>query len=144
MFKNILVVCHANICRSPAAELLFRARRPHGQIRFHSAGLKACDGASIDSTMQRLLAHQGIDSSDHRSRRLSPQLIRDADLILVSERKQITAVESLAPTSRGKVHLLGKWEDSDVADPYGDSEDIYRKSFALIEHLVTGWLNKIC
>jgi protein-tyrosine phosphatase len=144
MFKHILVVCHANVCRSPAAELLFKARRPNKSIEFHSAGIRAQDGASIDPTMQRLLAGHGIDSTEHRAKRLNLSYVRDADLILVSERQQIAAVEALVPTSRGKVHLLGKWEDSDVADPYGGHEDAYRQSFALIEHLVTGWLNKIC
>ncbi|WP_206996268.1 low molecular weight protein-tyrosine-phosphatase [Trinickia mobilis] len=144
MFKNILVVCHANVCRSPAAELLFKARRPHKGMEFRSAGLSAQDGASIDPTMRRLLAGHGIDSTEHRAKRLNLRYIRDADLILVSERQQIAAVESLAPTSRGKVHMLGKWEDSDVDDPHGGHEDAYRRSFALIEHLVTGWLNKIC
>jgi protein-tyrosine phosphatase len=144
MFKHILVVCHANVCRSPAAELLFKAWRPNKSIEFHSAGIRAQDGASIDPTMQRLLAGHGIDSTEHRAKRLNLRYVRDADLILVSERQQIAAVEALVPTSRGKVHLLGKWEDSDVADPYGGHEDAYRQSFALIEHLVTGWLNKIC
>jgi protein-tyrosine phosphatase len=41
------------------------------------------------------------------------------------------------------VHLLGKWEDSEVADPYGGHEVAYRESFGLIERLVQGWLNKI-
>ena len=144
MFKNILVVCHANVCRSPAAELLFRAKRPNKSIEFHSAGIRAQDGESIDPTMRRLLATHGIDSAEHRAKRLNLRYIRDADLILVSERQQIKAVESIEPTSRGKVHLLGKWEDSDVADPHGGHEDAYRQSFALIEHLVTGWLKKIC
>jgi len=149
MFQNILIVCHANICRSPAAELLFKTKRPPRQaatqrMDFHSAGIRALDGDIIDPTMQRLLAEHGVDSSEHRARRLNWQIVRDADLILVTERKQIAAVESLDPTSRGKVHLLGKWEDSDVADPHGGHESAYRESLKLIEHLVLGWLNKIC
>ena len=50
MFANVLIVCHANVCRSPAAEMLFKARqraasRPSSApIAFHSAGLRAVNG----------------------------------------------------------------------------------------------------
>ncbi|KXU86016.1 exopolysaccharide biosynthesis protein [Caballeronia megalochromosomata] len=147
MFGSVLIVCHANICRSPAAEMLFRAhlsQRGARPIEFRSAGLYAQEGDDIDPTMQRLLAEQGLDSSGHRSRRLDRRMAREADLILVPERKQIDAIARLAPTTHGKVHLLGKWEDSEVADPYGGLEAAYRESFGLIERLVLGWLKKIC
>lgn len=113
-------------------------------MEFRSAGLYAHEGDDIDPTMQRLLEEQGLDSSGHRSQRLGRRMAREADLILVPERRQIHAIARLAPTTRGKVHLLGKWEDSEVADPYGGHEAVYRESFGLIERLVLGWLNKIC
>ena len=147
MFGSVLIVCHANICRSPAAEMLFRAhlrRRGGRPIEFRSAGLYAHEGEDIDPTMHLLLAEQGLDSSGHRSRRLDRRMTREADLILVPERKQIDVIAQIAPTTHGKVHLLGKWEDSEVADPYGGHETAYRESFGLIERLVLGWLNKIC
>jgi protein-tyrosine phosphatase len=151
MFRNVLIVCHANVCRSPTAERLFRAHfdkradkdSPYA-IDFQSAGLHAERGASIDPVMSRLLNERDVDASGHYARRLDSGMARAADLILVPERKQITAVERLDPVTRGKVHLLGKWEDSEVADPYGSHEIAYRESFGLIERLVLGWLNKIC
>jgi len=150
MFRRVLIVCHANVCRSPAAEMLFRAhagklagqdtRRP---IEFRSAGLFAKEGRDIDPTMYRLLAERDVDPSGHSARRLDESMTRAAELILVPERQQIAAIEQMAPHTRGKVHLLGKWEDSEVADPYGGHEVAYRESFGLIERLVQGWLNKI-
>jgi protein-tyrosine phosphatase len=153
MFANVLIVCHANVCRSPAAEMLFKAqasertRSSHANapIVFQSAGIRALDGDSMDPVMRRLLAERGVVATGgHRARRLNRSLVRDADLILVTERAQVKAVESLEPTSRGKVYPLGKWEDSDVVDPHGGNETGYRESLVLIEHLVMGWLNKIC
>lgn len=151
MFANVLIVCHANVCRSPAAEMLFKARQratPGSQaapIAFHSAGLRAMNGHAMDPVMQRLLAEQGVASGIHYSRRLDRQLVRNADLVLVTERAQVSDVEALDPASRGKVYPLGKWEaDSDVADPHGGAETAYRESLVLIEHLVMGWLKKIC
>jgi len=146
MFANVLIVCHANVCRSPAAEMLFNARQhsaaraaaARGAIRFHSAGLRAVDGYGMDPVMRRLLAERGIAPGVHRARRLNRQIVRDAELVLVTERRQVRDVEALEPTSRGKVYPLGKWEDSDVIDPHGGAEAAYRES------LVMGWLNKIC
>lgn len=147
MFRNVLIVCHANVCRSPAAELLFKslaALRGGPRVSFQSAGVDANDGEGIDPVMCRLLAERGVDATTHRSRRLSRGIVRDADLILVSERAQIAAVEAVDPFSRGKVHLLGKWEGADIADPHGGPEADYRESYSLIERLVQGWLQKLC
>lgn len=147
MFRNVLIVCHANVCRSPTAEMLFRThgREALGEdCAFHSAGLDANDGDGIDPVMQALLAERGVDASTHRSRRLSQAIVRDADLVLVTERRQIDAIEAVDPCARGKVFLLGKWEDTEIADPHGRSEAAYRESCQLIERLVQGWLHKLC
>lgn len=151
MFANVLIVCHANVCRSPAAEMLFKARQRAASrsytepIAFQSAGLRARNGHAMDPVMRRLLAEQGVTGGAHHSRRLDRRLVRAADLVLVTERAQVSDVEALDPASRGKVYPLGKWEaDSDVADPHGHAEKAYRESLVLIEHLVMGWLKKIC
>lgn len=146
MFANVLIVCHANVCRSPAAEMLFKAKqRTAAPIAFHSAGLWAMNGHAMDPVMRHLLAERGVASGIHYARRLDRELVRAADLVLVTERAQVSRVEALDPASRGKVYPLGKWEDdSDVADPHGGAEIAYRESLVLIEHLVMGWLKKIC
>jgi protein-tyrosine phosphatase len=150
MFANVLIVCHANVCRSPAAERLFKSRqdaRGAQPIAFRSAGLRAIDGYAMDPVMRRLLEERGVESGAHRARRLDGNLVLDADLILVTEQRQVKDVEALDRTSRGKVYPLGKWDkwgSADVVDPHGRDEGAYRDSLAHIEHLVMGWLDKIC
>lgn len=148
MFNDVLIVCHANVCRSPAAEQLFRARLRERAAEyagaFHSAGLRAREGADMDPVMQRLLAERGVEVGEHRSRRLTSRLVRQADLVLVTERHQVHAVEQIEPTARGKVFALGNWENSDVADPHGLDEATYRDSLELMDRLVKGWLSRIC
>lgn len=143
MFNDVLIVCHANVCRSPAAEQLFRAVAPQPG-RFHSAGLRAREGAYMDPMMQHLLAERGVKVGKHRARRLTRRLVRAADLVLVTERRQVSEVEWLDPTARGKVYALGNWENSDVADPHGLHEEAYRESLELMDRLVKGWLSRIC
>jgi protein-tyrosine phosphatase len=148
MFNDVLIVCHANVCRSPAAEQLFRARlrecAAEHSGEFHSAGLRALEGEDMDPVMQRLLAERGVEVGEHRSRRLTSRLVRQADLVLVTERHQVSAVERIEPTARGKVYALGNWENSDVADPHGLDEATYRESLELMDRLIKGWLSRIC
>ncbi len=94
--------------------------------------------------MYRLLAEQGVDPSGHRARRLDRRMARAADLILVPERSK-SPRSRLEPTTRGKVHLLGKWGGLGSGRPVWRSRNcLSRESFGLIERLVLGWLNKIC
>jgi protein-tyrosine phosphatase len=148
MFKDVLIVCHANVCRSPAAEQLFRAglreRATAQRGEVHSAGLRAREGVGMDPMMRRLLAERGVEVGGHRARRLTRRLIRRADLVLVTERRQVSEVEWMEPTARGKVYALGNWENSDVVDPHGLDVSAYRESLDLMERLVKGWLSRIC
>jgi protein-tyrosine phosphatase len=146
MIKDVLIVCHANVCRSPAAEQLFRARMSEkGESRaFQSAGLRAREGDDMDPVMQWLLAERGVKVGKHRSRRLTGRLVRAADLVLVTERRQVADVERIEPTARGKVYALGNWENSDVSDPHGRHEAAYRDSLELMDRLVKGWISRIC
>lgn len=148
MIKNVLIVCHANVCRSPAAEQLFRERLREQQgsrvESFQSAGLRARDGDDMDPVMQWLLAERGMKVGEHQSRRLTSRLVRSADLVLVTERRQVAAVERIEPTARGKVYALGNWENSDVSDPHGLHESAYRRSLELMDRMVKGWLSRIC
>ncbi|MCY0389780.1 low molecular weight phosphotyrosine protein phosphatase [Robbsia sp. Bb-Pol-6] len=146
MFKNVLIVCHANICRSPMAEALLVAQPAvkEAGIFVHSAGLAGADGNKADKVVSDMLARRGIDLSAHRSRRLTIDMIRAAQLVLVMEQHQIRGVETMDSSSKGKVHLLGKWDDVEIADPYRQSESVYQGSAELVERSVANWIKKIC
>jgi len=83
---GILVVCTANICRSPvAAAILADALSPAG-IAVTSAGTHAVDGAAAAEQSRaylraRLGARAGADA-DHRSHRLTRGMTTRADLLL--------------------------------------------------------------
>jgi len=110
----------------------------------HSAGLHARDGQEADHVVARLLAERDIDVSAHRSRRITTEMVQDAQLVLVMEERQIREVSDLDPSSRGKVHLLGKWLNVEIYDPYRQAESVYRGSAELVEQSVENWIKKIC
>ena len=142
MFKSILVVCIGNICRSPMAEALLRSRAPEGVV-LSSAGIGALVGKPADPNALKLMEERGIDISEHRGRQLTPQIIQDADLILVMEKGHQDAVHSISPTARGKVHIICKWDDIDVPDPYRKSPEYFEHILEMIEKGVDQWSSKL-
>ncbi len=141
MFKRILVICIGNICRSPTAEYLFRQQLAGRDIQVGSAGLGALAGKPMDPTALRLLQERGIDASGHVARQVETQLLRDADLVLVMERRHAAAVHRFAPEAGGKVFLLDKWVGgSGIRDPYRKAPEAFEHAYSLIERGVASWL----
>jgi protein-tyrosine phosphatase len=134
MTDRVLVVCVGNICRSPMAEGLLRARlaeRPRFQVS--SAGLAALAGHPADPWAVELMAERGIDISSHRARQVTPEMLSACDLVLVMEKGHEDEVHRMAPQARGKVHRIGRFGNRDVPDPYRQGRDAFAESLALIE-----------
>lgn len=141
MFNSILVVCLGNVCRSPVAEFLFRRELGERDIRVSSAGLGALVGRPMDKHAIELLQSGGIDASRHRARQLESSMLREADLILTMEHRQMGSVARLAPEASGKVFLFDKWHDGgDVPDPYRCSRRVFEQVHASIKRGVGSWL----
>ncbi|MBF5042771.1 low molecular weight phosphotyrosine protein phosphatase [Aggregicoccus sp. 17bor-14] len=135
MFNRILLVCVGNICRSPMAAALAASRWSSLQpsLVVESAGVSALVGSPADPLAQELMLERGIDISDHRARQLTAQMAHDFELILVMEGGHQRAVESLAPSARGRVFPLGKWGRFDVPDPYRRPREAFVEALELIE-----------
>lgn len=141
MFNSILVVCLGNVCRSPVAEFLFRRALGGRDIRVSSAGLGALVGRPMDRNAIALLQEDGIDATEHRARQLEPSMLREADLVLAMERRQLGSVARLAPEASGKVFLFDKWHaGGDVPDPYRRPRSVFEQVHASIERGVSSWL----
>ena len=88
LFKNILIVCIGNICRSPMAEGLLKqalTASGKGDCLVSSAGLGALIGRPPDKKACQLMLEKDLDISGHRARQLNKDMIRKADLVLVME-----------------------------------------------------------
>lgn len=99
---TLLVVCTANICRSPLAAAVVAAGLPATTVT--SAGVRAL----VDASMCAVSAESAPEAvgAGHRARQLTPELVRSADLVLTMEREQRSAAVRLAPGSQARVFTL--------------------------------------
>ena len=143
MFKNILVLCTGNICRSPIAEILLRARHVQPGVGVLSAGTSALVGHPADPLAVEVAKKFGHDLSKHRAQQAVTPLLKSADLVLVMTREHADWVHERLPPLRGRVHLLGRWRQTEVADPYGEGPDAFAAAWAQIDALVGDWLPRL-
>lgn len=103
MAFSVLVVCSANICRSPMAEFLLRAR---SGLTVGSAGTNALAGRPIDSASAHALRELGVDSTGHAARHLTPELVAAADLVLTATQRHAVEVVALAGDAAPRTFTL--------------------------------------
>lgn len=130
---RVLFVCTGNTCRSPMAEALFRrmieGRNREADILTISAGLSVWGDSPASEQAIAVMRKQGIDLSAHRSRSLSPELVRAADIVMTMTDSHKRILLSLVPEAKRKVFTLLEFSEGspgDVADPFGASEEVYQ------------------
>jgi len=132
---SILTVCTGNVCRSPAVERLL-ATELGPTVSVASAGTHALVGHPISEPMGVLLRNTGVQDVPFKARRLSEQMLREADLVLPLTRAQRGLVVELWPaavrrtfTLREFARLL-RWVDP-AALPAGTPADRLRAAIPL-------------
>ncbi|WP_191629394.1 low molecular weight protein-tyrosine-phosphatase [Pseudomonas fluorescens] len=140
MFKRILIVCIGNICRSPTAVTLLREAMAGTGIEIDSAGLAAVKDHPMDMLAKAVLEEHGHIPIGHSGRQLTKEIVAESDLILVMEKRHLDGVFSISPEARGKVFLLGKWQnDREIADPYRQGKPAFVHTYALINEASHAW-----
>jgi protein-tyrosine phosphatase len=108
---RIVIVCTANICRSPMAEAMIRrALREHGpdaaRVIVESAGVYGHEGSPIAPGSAAALNALGIEDDGHRGRLLTPAIVGAADLVLTMEEQHRDAILAGSPEARDRTFTL--------------------------------------
>lgn len=146
--RSILVVCHGNICRSPVAAALLRQALGPAGIRVESAGFIGPNRPSPPAAVATAARH-GVDLSDHRSRLLTADLVRSAELIVVMDAAQRREVCDRFGRSPRDVLLLGDLDPQPIAtrtirDPVEQPLEVFEESYARIERCMRELARAIC
>lgn len=143
---RLLMVCTANICRSPMAEALARRyadeRRQFIEVR--SCGTHAIAGQEASGNAVKAVRELGADLAQHRSQALSSELVAWADRILVMEMRHASHVRQEFPESDQKIQLLGTFGGVvEIDDPYGGWIFRFRRSRDEIRHCVETLIDRL-
>jgi protein-tyrosine phosphatase len=106
-------------------------------VMVHSAGTMTLQGVAPAPSAQIVTAEHGIDISGIRSRVVTREMIRDADIIFVMEKAHKRFLLGFEPSARRKVHLLKSFGKSrmeeEVSDPMGGELELYRHCYEELE-----------
>ena len=139
---RVLFVCLGNICRSPAAEGVFRHIAPDTET--DSAGTANWHiGDAPYAPMLIEMKARGYDISNLRARQFTPEDFTDFNLLIAMDTSNITHMELLRPPANATpLHLLTDYADTSmnhdgfVPDPYYTGD--YPAALALIENAAHG------
>lgn len=152
---RVCFVCTGNICRSPMAESVFRARVAQAGldalVEVDSAGTGGWhEGNGADPRTVSVLEAAGYEQ-DHRARQFRSSWFARLDLVIALDAGHLRDLRALAPSPEdaAKVRLLRSYDPSataaetDVPDPYYGSLDGFEECLALVEAASPGLLDAV-
>lgn len=139
---RLLFVCMGNICRSPTAEGVMRAKLAAAglEVEVDSAGTHGYHvGAPPDERSQLHARRRGFDLSAQRARQLQALDFERYDWVLVMDEDNLERAAALCPPARRDrlrlflPHALGDQAPRAVPDPYYGGADGFETVLDLVE-----------
>ena len=138
--KNILMICHGNICRSPMAEYVMQhmVEERHIAHKYHiesAATSREEIGNDVHHGTKRKLREVGIACPRRAARQVTRQDYDDYDYLIVMDQMNIRNLHRIIGSDPDhKVYKLLEFAGSsrDIADPWytGNFDETYRDVIA--------------
>lgn len=152
MTINILFICLGNICRSPAAEGIFKKLVDQSElshrIKVDSCGTAAFNiGKPPDPRSVAAAARAGYDISKLIARQINDDDYHNYHYLVAMDRMNLSNVKAWAPKNyQGEIALFMSYSqnngDRQVADPYYDDSQ-FDKVIKTLEVASAGLLNHL-
>lgn len=138
--ERILFLCWGNICRSPMAERYLRARLEEVGVEgvaLCSAGWGEYEGRPSPPDAVESADRHGVDLGEHRSVRLSAEVVRDVDVAFVMDYNDFHALTSRYPEVADDTYflrtMLGDARESPrIPDPHGRGPERFQRAYETI------------
>lgn len=145
---QILIVCTANICRSPVVAALLKQRldeKGFSDWQVASAGTWAVLSRGAARFSIQIMAEQGIDITGHWAKMINEDLIAQSDLVLCMELGHVEALQIEFNAYKNRIFTLSEMTGNrySVKDPYGSPIDDYRDMVAEVTRLLDAGLDRI-
>ena len=152
--KRILFVCLGNICRSPAAEGIFRdiveKRGIADRFEIDSAGLYSGHAGDLPDRRMRLHAFQRGYNLTHHARPVRVSDFDNFDLIIGMDDSNISRLKAFAPTIEAEKKIVRMTDfcrhhpgADHVPDPYYEGAEGFEHVLDLLEDACEGLADKI-
>ena len=150
---SVLFCCMGNICRSPTAEAVFRARVEEANLAhcifIDSAGTHDYHiGKPPDERTQRAAKQRGYDMSQLRGRQVVVEDFTNFDYVLAMDEANLDILKRLRP--RDAQSHLGLFlefaechDEREVPDPYFGGTEGFERVLDMVEDAATGLLQHI-
>ena len=155
MVKKILFVCLGNICRSPAAEGIFKQKIKDRDLEklfvVDSAGTGSWHIGNLpDHRMRETALLRGIELTS-RSRQIEETDLYEFDYILVMDNDNLDAVKLLIKNHKypvnSKIKLILSYSKNsqleEVPDPYYGGQKGFDKVLDLLDDAIDGLINSL-
>ena len=149
MTFRVCMVCLGNICRSPMAASVLRAKLAEAglaeRVVVESAGTGGWHiGDGADHRARSTLRAAGYDD-EHIARQFETKYYDDYDLVIAMDANNLRDLRRIAPDSEigDRVRMLRSYDpeagdDLDVPDPYYGGEDGFQLVLAQVERACDG------
>lgn len=147
---KVLFVCMGNICRSPTAEAVFRAKVQEAGLE-HSILIDSVGthdyhiGDPPDQRTQRAASQRGYDMSMLRGRQVEVADFTRFDYVLAMDNANMAILYRLCPKEqRDRLGLFLEYaqhhKQREVPDPYYGGEDGFERVLDMVEDAAEGLL----
>lgn len=134
------MVCLGNICRSPLAEGILKAKLPENFVVDSAGTIAMHEGQHPDRRAIITASNHGVDIASQQSRPIQKSDLDKYDLIFCMDHNNLNDVQRLAVNQQQieKIALLlafaGNPSIPEVPDPYWGNLDDFEKVYQLLDN----------